>query len=419
MNTPLGGIGTGLVAGLFVFGWPGSSTAQSTVETLLDSAEVYHLNGEHDRAVKALAKVVKLAPQLIEAHRRYQDVRLERGDTARASVREAYRARAFADSTDPLNWYLLGRCVPCTKGVGYFERALKIDECCTWALVGRGACRFEQGEIEQAKRDFLVSIKCDRDFDEAYHNLALAYLAKEETRRARRVYRRLLSLDRSNPRAYQWLGDMYLENEDFQHAELAYARSIHNGGTDPYLYFKLGYACFKQGKLAKAEKYYRQGVEMGNHTYEIYHNLGTVQELLDKPELALENYKRAFAKSRNYRLRYSMGNCAVLLGLYREAAGNYRAFLDKEPENVEALVGLANAHQMKRDYDRAIEIYKQILAIDDRFAKAYYNLGSIYAYHLADPRKMREYWTKFIELFPDHRDAPFVRNEMEKLTGEL
>ena len=83
----------------------------------------------------------------------------------------------------------------------------------------------------------------------------------------------------------------------------------------------------------------------------------------------------------------------------------------------DALTGLANAFQLKKEYDNAIAIYKKIISIDNTNAKAYYNLGSIYAYYLKEYDNMERYWGKYIDLFPNEKDSRFIQKEMEKITN--
>ena len=90
-------------------------------------------------------------------------------------------------------------------------------------------------------------------------------------------------------------------------------------------------------------------------------------------------------------------------------------FLEKEPLHTEALIGLANAYQLKKEYTNAIAIYEKIIARDSGYAKAYYNLGSIYAYYLKEYKNMEKYWGKYIELFPREKDREFIRKEMAKI----
>ena len=177
----------------------------------------------------------------------------------------------------------------------------------------------------------------------------------------------------------------------------------------------MGYACYEEKNYPAAVKNYQNSIANGNTTYEVYFNLGSVFELMDMPEEALERYQKAFDKSGNHSVLYAMGNCAVQLGLYSKAIQWYNAFLAEEPGHTEALIGLANAHQLKKDYSHAIAIYEKIIQQDKLFAKAYYNLGSIYAYYIKDYAKMKEYWEQYITLFPHAKDAEFIKREMIKI----
>jgi tetratricopeptide (TPR) repeat protein len=86
---------------------------------------------------------------------------------------------------------------------------------------------------------------------------------------------------------------------------------------------------------------------------------------------------------------------------------------------MEGLFGLANAYHIKKDYKQAVMTYRDILELDKDYAKAYYNLGSLYAYYLVDPDTMSHYWNKFIELSSDQEEQAYLRGELERLGGTL
>jgi tetratricopeptide (TPR) repeat protein len=185
----------------------------------------------------------------------------------------------------------------------------------------------------------------------------------------------------------------------------------------PALFFKIGYAAFGMGDYAGAVSYYAKSIESGNRQYEVYYNKAAALELINIPSEALDNYQAAYDRNADYKILYSMGNCAVFMGLYSKALIWYQQFLQREPRNTEALFGLANAQQMKRDYEQAVQTYQQILSIDAHFAKAYFNLGSIYAYHIKNVGLMKEYWGKYIQMFPGNDDVEYVKTEMKKNGG--
>jgi tetratricopeptide (TPR) repeat protein len=254
-----------------------------------------------------------------------------------------------------------------------------------------------------------------KNFAEAYVNLAQTYYVLRDNEKALGVFRKLIAKDRLNPKYFEWLGDMFSKMQKFGEASKAYKMAESLGGKSPGLFFNTGYAFFKSGRYPQAASYYQKSIYSGNDNFEVYYNLGSVCELSRSYEEALKNYQAAYDKSRDYKVLYALGNCAVMLGLYTKAIDSYRSFLEKEPLNVEALFGLANAYQIKKDFDAAISTYNKILELDRNFSKAYYNLGSIYAYHLNNPELMKKYWDQYVTLFPKNDDVDFIKKETKRL----
>lgn len=388
---------------------------QISGQSVHDSGAVLIFNKQYRDAIWYYDGPVRKDSASVYVHRNYQDACKHYSDSTKELAGRFYKTLVQADTDNTLYNYLYGRCLPCREGMQYFNHALRLSSCDQWALNAVGACYFEAGDYLNAKEKFLKAIKCNPDFGEAYQNAAQVYLATKQPRRALNVFRKLITRNRKNPEAFEWLGDIYRELEKFPYARLAYQKSVYLGRKPPSIFFKLGYVCFKENNYLKAMENYKKSIDYGNRNYEVYFNLGTVYELLQMPQEALESYQRAFEKNAQYKILYSMGNCAVQLGLYSKAIESYNGFLEKEPLHTEALVGLANAYQMKKQYSKAIAIYKKIITCDSVYAKAYYNLGSIYAYYLKEYDNMEKYWGKYIELFPRQKDSEFLLKEMAKI----
>lgn len=389
----------------------------TTVYSYTDTGQILLYNKHFDKAALYYHRLILKKPLSVNAHRGYQDASFECNDSVREATRNYYQKLLTTDKDNPLYNYLYGRCLPCSEGMTNFDIALESSPCDVWALNAKGACYFEVGDLHNAKEAFLTAIKCKPDFGEAYQNLSQVYLQKGQQRRAKKVFRKLVSKDRKNAQSYEWLGDMYLNQNMYPYAVLGYQRSVKLGATGPAVFFKLGYALFKERKYLAAKNCYLKSIKAGNSTFEVFYNAGAVFELLDLPEEALEYYQLAFNKNGDPTTLYSMGNCAVQLGLYTKAIESYNDFLKSDPENTEALTGLANAYQLKKEYTSAIDIYKKIISIDNNHAKAYYNLGSIYAYYLKEYNNMELYWGKYIDLFPNDKDSRFIKKEMEKIAN--
>jgi tetratricopeptide (TPR) repeat protein len=372
-------------------------------------------NGDYTGAEAWYRTIIDSGNAPFHAHRAYQDALFAQGDSARLAAETRYHGLLQGDSTNPQYLYLYGRCLKCAGATAYFDRALERNKCFEWALNAKGACYFEQGDYHRAKEQFLRAMKCDRDFAEAYRNLAAVYAQQGEFRRAKKVFRTLVARGRENGQTYEWLGDMYLAQKQWDYARLAYRKAAGFGREGPAVYFKLGYACFQKKTYAEAVDAYRASIDRGNATCDVLYNIASAYEQMERYENAIDNYRRVFDACGDTSVLYSVGTCAVFLGLHSLAIRSYELFLRSRPGHIEAEFGLANAYQLRKDFRKAIEIYEKILAQDSSYANAYYNLGSIYAYHVKDPAAMRRYWKAFVERFPEHEDAGFIRTEMEKI----
>lgn len=131
----------------------------------------------------------------------------------------------------------------------------------------------------------------------------------------------------------------------------------------------------------------------------------------------------------------------------------FRARLDKDPKDLEALIALANANMMISRFDAAQDLYRRALAIDPRnlevrtnLAIAYkyggnpeqalaelqknlaadpkhdhtlYNLGFLYLYDKQDKAKAVETWNTWLRLYPDAPAAAEVKQQVAQIELEL
>lgn len=130
----------------------------------------------------------------------------------------------------------------------------------------------------------------------------------------------------------------------------------------------------------------------------------------------------------------------------------FKARLEKDPKDLEALISLANANMMISRFDAAQDLYQRALAVDPKnlevrtnLAIAYkyggkpelalaelqknlamnpqhdhtlYNLGFLYLYDKQDKAKAVETWNTWLRLYPDAPAAPDVRQQIAQIETE-
>jgi cytochrome c-type biogenesis protein CcmH/NrfG len=131
----------------------------------------------------------------------------------------------------------------------------------------------------------------------------------------------------------------------------------------------------------------------------------------------------------------------------------FRAQLEKNPKDLDALVSLGNANMMISRFDAAQDLYQRALAINAQnlevrtnLAIAYkyggkpeqafaelqknlavnpqhdhtlYNLGFLYLYDKQDKTKAVETWTTWLRLYPQAPAAADVRQQIAQIEAEL
>lgn len=87
-------------------------------------------------------------------------------------------------------------------------------------------------------------------------------------------------------------------------------------------------------------------------------------------------------------VRQMLGDLHRLLGQWDEARIYYAQVLEKEPQNIEALIDLGAYHFLVGDHGSAVQYFQRAATADPNSAVAYYNLSQAYsdAYQFAEQR---------------------------------
>jgi len=102
---------------------------------------------------------------------------------------------------------------------------------------------------------------------------------------------------------------------------------------------------------------------------------------------------------------------------YTDAINLYKNALKIRPDlQVQTDMGTAMFYQDR--FDDAIAEFQSILEKDPKNAQALFNLGVTMLHGKNDPKRALEYWEKMIDANPDHPQAAFVKEQIQKLKKE-
>lgn len=109
-------------------------------------------------------------------------------------------------------------------------------------------------------------------------------------------------------------------------------------------------------------------------------NLGVTFLRLNKPEPALDLFKKALAASpRSARIYNNIGSALFSLGRYDEAQQAQEQAIRLNPKSAEAYNNMGILFKARGDYEKAVSCFRKALALQPAFPAAHLHLGLLYA----------------------------------------
>ena len=100
---------------------------------------------------------------------------------------------------------------------------------------------------------------------------------------------------------------------------------------------------------------------------------------------------------------------------YDDAISLYKKALEIRPDVLNVRTDMGTAMFYLNRYDDAIATFQDVLKKDPKNAQALFNLGVCMLHGKNDPKRALEYWEKLVETNPDHPQAAFVKEQIQKL----
>jgi cytochrome c-type biogenesis protein CcmH/NrfG len=100
---------------------------------------------------------------------------------------------------------------------------------------------------------------------------------------------------------------------------------------------------------------------------------------------------------------------------YTDAINLYKNALQIRPDDLQVETDMGTAMFYQNRFDDAIAQFQQILQKDPKNAQALFNLGVTMLHGKNDPKRALEYWERMIDANPDHPQAAFVKEQIQKL----
>jgi len=239
-------------------------------------------------------------------------------------------------------------CLP--EAVEIIDLAIRLSSSgSAYLFNNRGLIHWKMGRIDEAKQDFLESIRLEEENGDPYFNLGLIYFDESDQVSALHYLREAVRLNPADSQFLTELGHLYLEMEREQEALQLFDKAVETNPEDPQVDFHLGYYfLYKKRDPRKALKYYDNGLRKD-----------------PEDQFALADLAVA---------HWALGNKRKTMGVRRILEQHARLL----PYTVSRLVYL---NTELGDYERALKYYRQALSENEPFEPEWlhYNAALVYA----------------------------------------
>ena len=327
----------------------------------------------------------------------------------------------------------------------WFQKAVKgagEDAPVAW-YVALGQIETERGNLEQARRYYIVAVQLHPDTTAAYNNLGHVLLKLNRIDEADAVFREALTQDETLASAAFGRGEVGVRRGQFAVAQRFYERAIRHAPDEPIFYKSLGEVLRNIGNNREAEaievRYRRTLAERYRRQAHWFIENGQPQRALTPLQKAIEVdetftsalkdyayvqmqlgaftdakqwYQRVLTIESNSRQALlHLGMIETRLGNQAAAVSHYLALIQHEPDFMDPYVQLANLHEKSGDLQASVNALTMGIQHEPTWAPGYLWRGKIYQKQ-NEPSMAEADFRRAIQLAPD---VPFPKKALASL----
>ena len=327
----------------------------------------------------------------------------------------------------------------------WFQKAVKgagEDAPVAW-YVALGQIETERGNLEQARRYYIVAVQLHPETTAAYNNLGHVLLKLNRIDEADAVFREALTQDETLASAAFGRGEVSARRGQFAIAQRFFERAIRHAPEEPIFHKSLADVLRNIGnnrgaeaaearyRRKLAERYRSQAhwfiekrqpqnalipLQKAFETDETFipalKDYAYVQMQLGKLADAKQSYQRVLTIEPNSRQALlHLGMIAAKLGNQSAAVSHYLALIQHEPDFMDTYVQLANLHESAGDLQAAEHALTMGIQHEPTWAPGYLWRGKIYQKQ-NESRMAENDFRRAIQLAPD---VPFPKEALASL----
>ena len=330
----------------------------------------------------------------------------------------------------------------------WFQKAVKgagEDTPAAW-YVALGQIETERGNLEQARRYYIVAVQLHPDTTAAYNNLGHVLLKLNRIDEADAVFREALAQDETLASAAFGRGEVGARRGQLVIARRFYERAVRYAPSEPIFHKSLADVFRDMGNAKEAEaaetlyrrtlaeRYLRQAhwfiqekqlrralvplqkaLETDGRFTPALKDYAYVQMQLGELETAKQTYQRVLrVEPTSRQALLHLGMIEARLGNQAAAASHYLTLIQHEPDFMDAYVQLANLHERVGNLAAAVQALTLGIQHELTWAPGYLWRGKIYQKQGTSDMAETDF-RRAIQLAPD---VPFPKEALASLLAQ-
>lgn len=207
--------------------------------------------------------------------------------------------------------------------------------------------------------------------------LGEAHMRRQDYAKARDAYARAVRQSPDDAVLWIWLGVAHQQLNEYEKAAEAFTKAINLAPDNPLGYQALIEAETRANDYVAAVELYQKLVQLRPDSAELRMHLGGSLARIRDIEGARQAFEEAVQLDpKLHRARFALGFVLLDLDAHERAAQEFRTYLLDNPDDPDAMEGLAGAYARMGRYDEALALIDRL--IDDDLAEAVHHLDRMY-----------------------------------------
>lgn len=287
----------------------------------------------------------------------------------------------------------------------YSEQLIALQPDIALAVEGLAIAAFNDGDYATAVQQFSRLLELAPEQPSNWLNLGVSHERRGDLPEAIAAFTKARQLRPDSLFAHTYLGGALFKSGDLVAARYCYQEAVRKWPDREELTLMLAQILEDLGSLPEAEQVCAQYCERDSSHSQVWFHLGYVQYKREHWDDAIFSFDRALALKPDWpEAEVDLALAAYMSGKYDQSEAVLRRLLEREPEHLEGLKGLATVTLAQGRHEEALKLHVKVLAIGGPDADAFYNCG-VLAYRLQRHDSAADYYRQAISVRPAFAEA--------------